>query len=611
MSRLTDRRSPARMAMAGVGRRLAVMTVELSAALMLMPAGLAEAQTGSPRPVALTDTDGAFGPGLGVGIEFAALEADGHTEAAPAINAAGDVVFIATLAGDGVTSDNDTGIWVYRHGILSLVAREGNQVPDMSTGVVYSQFGDSSSSSDSTLDPHLSDSGRIAFKAELRGSGIDTLNDGALFTEQDGTVSLVLQERVTELPDHPGVLFGQRSNDGIWGSQPIHMTRDGQVILKISANAYVSGSGFREWATIRETDGVLDTWFYHGDPVPGYPDATFIGALFDTEVSRDGYIADSRLNSEEDLVGFDHALWSDRSGTQEAIYPEGTPQYPEYGGAYLQATNALGRVAIQTRSADGWEAILWSEGMYGIALEIAETGGLAPGTQSVFDLLSVHTVMADSGTLALNTWLEHDAYTNGTNDRGIWINRSGTLLELSLRTGDPVPGRPDLLIADLDQMYINASDRLAVLGTASDSQEVLWLQDDNGDYQLIAKGVDAGNEFDVFGDGSDLRLILDIVTDSKVGSTGDARRNVINDNGDITFRLKFIDGSEGIFVTAAVAGDVDGDGDVDLSDLAQLLAAYGSCIGDAGYDEAADLDDSGCIDLADLATLLANYGTGG
>ncbi len=55
-------------------------------------------------------------------------------------------------------------------------------------------------------------------------------------------------------------------------------------------------------------------------------------------------------------------------------------------------------------------------------------------------------------------------------------------------------------------------------------------------------------------------------------------------------------------------GDIDGDCDVDLSDLAILLAAYNTCDGDAGYDPAADFDASGCVDLADLASLLAVYG---
>lgn len=55
-------------------------------------------------------------------------------------------------------------------------------------------------------------------------------------------------------------------------------------------------------------------------------------------------------------------------------------------------------------------------------------------------------------------------------------------------------------------------------------------------------------------------------------------------------------------------GDLDGDGDVDIGDLAVLLSAYGTCLGDPAFTPAADIDDDGCIGLADLARLLANFG---
>ena len=57
-------------------------------------------------------------------------------------------------------------------------------------------------------------------------------------------------------------------------------------------------------------------------------------------------------------------------------------------------------------------------------------------------------------------------------------------------------------------------------------------------------------------------------------------------------------------------GDLDGDGDVDLADLAAFLGSYGTCTGDEDYNPDADFDDSGCIDLSDLAYLLGYYGTG-
>ena len=57
-------------------------------------------------------------------------------------------------------------------------------------------------------------------------------------------------------------------------------------------------------------------------------------------------------------------------------------------------------------------------------------------------------------------------------------------------------------------------------------------------------------------------------------------------------------------------GDVDGDSDTDLSDLALLLDAYGSTAGDPDYNPAADFDDDGDVDLMDLAFLLDDYGCG-
>jgi len=64
---------------------------------------------------------------------------------------------------------------------------------------------------------------------------------------------------------------------------------------------------------------------------------------------------------------------------------------------------------------------------------------------------------------------------------------------------------------------------------------------------------------------------------------------------------------DGIMDVCLCPGDLDGDYDVDLADLAQLLAHYGTTNG-AEYEDG-DLDADGDVDLADLAALLAEYGT--
>jgi outer membrane protein assembly factor BamB len=70
-------------------------------------------------------------------------------------------------------------------------------------------------------------------------------------------------------------------------------------------------------------------------------------------------------------------------------------------------------------------------------------------------------------------------------------------------------------------------------------------------------------------------------------------------------------GQAGLFAldpAPACLADLDGDGLVSLSDLATLLGAYGSALGDADFDSDADLNRDNVVDLSDLAELLGAYG---
>jgi hypothetical protein len=104
------------------------------------------------------------------------------------------------------------------------------------------------------------------------------------------------------------------------------------------------------------------------------------------------------------------------------------------------------------------------------------------------------------------------------------------------------------------------------------------------------------------GDGASVFITMD--TSSPGPKSGTV--TILSDAPDEPVRVVALVGH----VTApALPGDVDGDGDVDQSDLGLLLAAYGTCQGDPDYLPAADFDGDGCVSQTDLGALLAGYGT--
>ena len=114
------------------------------------------------------------------------------------------------------------------------------------------------------------------------------------------------------------------------------------------------------------------------------------------------------------------------------------------------------------------------------------------------------------------------------------------------------------------------------------------------DYDIAWHTIDGGGE--MFTTGGDFELS---------GTIGQPDANTTVMTGD-DFEL-----AGGFWAGAAedefCFGDLDGDGDVGLSDLAQLLSNYGETSG-MTYEDG-DLDGDGDVDLADLAALLGVYGT--
>src|SRR5262249_33497484 len=117
---------------------------------------------------------GTQAPGVNAGIVFSEFTAAISLAAGtvPVLNGVGQVAFLAKLAGPGVTTTNDFGIWLATSGSAQLVAREGDPAPGTPDGVRFSSL---------STQPALNDKGQLAFQALLIGPGVTGTNNTSIF----------------------------------------------------------------------------------------------------------------------------------------------------------------------------------------------------------------------------------------------------------------------------------------------------------------------------------------------------------------------------------------------------------------------------------------------
>jgi len=105
----------------------------------------------------------------------------------PLLNEMGQIAFAGSISGSDVTGLNNSGIWSEGSGTLALVAREGDDAPGTSSGVVFGNF-------DSRF-LLFNDTGQTAFLNRLSGEGVNASNDRGIWaTDSNGLLSLVVRE---------------------------------------------------------------------------------------------------------------------------------------------------------------------------------------------------------------------------------------------------------------------------------------------------------------------------------------------------------------------------------------------------------------------------------
>ena len=163
----------------------------------------------------------------------------------PVLNGAGEVAFVARLAGPGATATNNLGIWITAPNGPRLVARTGDLAPGIADGVRFQGMG---------AQPALTDKGDIAFQALLNGPGVAPTNNTAIYVGKAGALRVAARTG-TQIDAGNGVM-GFLTNirhvsTGLGSSQGGHspgLGEDGQVLF--SASLFNS-------ATLRDRNAVL------------------------------------------------------------------------------------------------------------------------------------------------------------------------------------------------------------------------------------------------------------------------------------------------------------------------------------------------------------------
>jgi hypothetical protein len=171
-------------------------------------------------------------------------------------------------------------------------------------------------------------------------------------------------------------------------------------------------------------------------------------------------------------------------------------------------------------------------------------------------------------------------------------------------------------------------DGAGTIPLGDDPNEVLWESDMTVLEYNGAYGIDINEHAGIAAYGSyytGVVFILDMETGEILDSFDagnrirelafDAAGNLVTGDNSVEWVRFWAPGGDWLATTSSAGtfslertciGDLDGDADTDLSDLAQMLANYGVTSGAAYAD--GDLNGDGDVDLSDLAELLAAYG---
>ncbi|MHC5003580.1 MAG: DUF7453 family protein, partial [Planctomycetota bacterium] len=402
------------------------------------------------------------------------------------LNDAGQVAFSGSIAGSGVSSQNDSGIWAGRPDDITPVARTGETAPGTGRGVMFSQL--------QTVPSVLlliNEVGQVAFHGRLSGPGVDANNSRGLWAGSPGEMSLLARGG----DPAPGA-----GDDVYFHQQPVIgfvYNRAGQVCF-LGRLTGASVDVTNERAIWMGDPDDLRLVVREGDPAPGVEQDWRVLSLAVPAINGAGQLAFTAMLE----------------------------------GSGVQSVNRAG---------------LWLGGPDDLSLAI-RAGEPAPGAgDDVKFYAFTDPVLNGAGQIAFKALLQGRGI-NDENGRGIWCG-DGTSLGLVARAGDTAPDAGSSARFDEfgPPLVLNAAGEVAFRAELTGEDVFEW--NDRGIWAGAPGSVRlVVREGDTIQVGPGDRRTIEVLSFGGISGGEDGRNTSFNNAGQLVFSAYFTDGSRGVFV---------------------------------------------------------------
>jgi hypothetical protein len=513
------------------------------------------------QPVALTATDGTFGPQLGSAIAFTGFNGD------PSISSTGEIAYPGDLSSNA--DGGGEGFWLHRGGLnnrIALTNTDGVLGPGLGNGLVF----------DNTFHEALVGApGEVLLGGFVAGLGVNDRNN-LVYVRHDpgGNVPLVrtgvsnvlgpgLGENVVfdtfygaQINEADGVFLGatisgpgvtSATAEGFWRNTPA-----GNLVFARSGIEGVVGPGLGPGVTFGS--GVGRIAFEQYQYVEGSDDVVFVGRTLTSATSLRGVGIWKNTSAGNAPL----ALTGATDGLGPGLGPSATfgdSQQIPYGSLTFDV-NSTGTVAFFSTLSDNRRGLWRNLGLQNEPLMlVGESGALGPGLgiQDTFATFTHAQLLPDPAINDDNLVLFPGVLTN-SRQRGLWLNDGDENQPIALTgtDGELGPGLgPGVKFTEFNRAYFGDAD--TVYFTAGLSFDVpfnrllgLWARRNGKIYPIAIYNelidVDPTEEIDQRSV-EWVQIPSDFTYNNDYGANG---------AGQIAFRMGFQDGTQGIFVLALV-----------------------------------------------------------